>query len=205
MEEKLIDLQEFNMTDEELFSHVDNNELDSEKITAPRYSYWKSVFRVFFKNKINIVFIALLLFVIVFAYIYPLAIGYDPKTTPFINIMDTSAQHLSPSQAIDKFGFSIHWILGSGDSGQSTFDYIWYGSSISISLALVCAAINMLIGVVIGAIWGFSKRFDKFMTEVYNIVGNVPYVLIISVLIMIMTVTGVGYLNSMLTSTERLC
>lgn len=67
MEEKLIDLQEFNMTDEELFSHVDNNELDSEKITAPRYSYWKSVFRVFFKNKINIVFIALLLFVIVFA------------------------------------------------------------------------------------------------------------------------------------------
>ncbi len=187
MEDKLIDLQEFNMTDEELFSHVDNNELDSEKITAPRYSYWKSVFRVFFKNRINIVFIALLLFVIVFAYIYPLAIGYDPKTTPFINIMDTSAQHLSPSQAIDKFGFSIHWILGSGDSGQSTFDYIWYGSSISISLALVCAAINMLIGVVIGAIWGFSKRFDKFMTEVYNIVGNVPYVLIISVLIMIMT------------------
>ena len=131
MENKVIDLQEFNMTDEELFSHVDNNELDSEKITAPRYSYWKSVFRVFFKNRINIVFIAL------FAYIYPLAIGYDPKTTPFINIMDTSAQHLSPSQAIDKFGFSIHWILGSGDSGQSTFDYIWYGSSISISLAIV--------------------------------------------------------------------
>lgn len=53
MEEKLIDLQEFNMSDEELFSHVDNNNLESEKITAPRYSYWKSVFRVFFsKNRI---------------------------------------------------------------------------------------------------------------------------------------------------------
>ena len=45
----------------------------------------------------------------------------------------------------------------------------------------------MLVGVVLGAIWGFSKRFDKFMTEVYNIIGNVPYVLIISVLIMILT------------------
>ena len=48
MENKVIDLQEFNMSDEELFSYVDNNKLESEKITAPRYSYWKSVFRVFF-------------------------------------------------------------------------------------------------------------------------------------------------------------
>lgn len=187
MEEKLIDLQEFNMSDEELFSHVDNNELESEKITAPRYSYWKSVFRVFFSNKLNIFFIALLFFVIIFAYIYPAAMGYDPKTTPFINVLDSTAKHLKPSQAVDKFGFSIHWILGTGEAGQSTFDYVWYGASISISLAFVCAAINMIVGVVIGAIWGFSKRFDKFMTEVYNIVGNVPYVLIISVLIMIMT------------------
>ncbi len=187
MENKVIDLQEFNMSDEELFSHVDNNELDSEKITAPRYSYWKSVFRVFFKSKLNIFFIALLFFVIIFAYIYPLASGYDPKVTPFINVLDSTAKHLSPSQAVDKFGFSIHWILGSGDAGQSTFDYVWYGASISISLAFVCAAINMIVGIVLGAIWGFSKKFDKFMTEVYNIIGNVPYVLIISVLIMIMT------------------
>ncbi len=187
MENKVIDLQEFNMSDEELFSHVDNNELDSEKITAPRYSYWKSVFRVFFKSKLNIFFIALLFFVIIFAYVYPLASGYDPKVTPFINVLDSTAKHLSPSQAVDKFGFSIHWILGSGDAGQSTFDYVWYGASISISLAFVCAAINMIVGIVLGAIWGFSKKFDKFMTEVYNIIGNVPYVLIISVLIMIMT------------------
>ena len=187
MENKVIDLQEFNMSDEELFSHVDNNGLDSEKITAPRYSYWKSVFRVFFKSKLNIFFIALLFFVIIFAYVYPLASGYDPEVTPFINVLDSTAKHLNPSQAVDKFGFSIHWILGTGEAGQSTFDYIWYGASISISLALVCAAINMFVGVVLGAIWGFSKKFDKFMTEVYNIIGNVPYVLIISVLIMILT------------------
>ena len=57
------------MTDEELFSRVDHNSLDSEKITAPRYSYWRSVFRVFFRKKINIVILSLLAFVILFAYI----------------------------------------------------------------------------------------------------------------------------------------
>lgn len=44
------DLDEFNMSEEELFSRVDHNNVDSEKITAPRYSYWHSVFRVFLRK-----------------------------------------------------------------------------------------------------------------------------------------------------------
>ena len=55
------DLSEFGLSDEELFSHVDHSELESEKITAPRYSYWQSVFRVFFKKKINIFYKNLLI------------------------------------------------------------------------------------------------------------------------------------------------
>lgn len=175
------------MSDDELFTLVDNNSLDSEKITAPRYSYWQSVFRVFFKKKINIVILVLLAAIVVFTYVYPLITGYDPEVDPYINLMDSEAKHLTPSAAIEKFGFSIKWILGSGNSGQSTFDAIWYGSSISITLALICAAINMTVGIIIGAVWGFSKKIDVFMTEVYNIVANIPYVLLISVVVLIMT------------------
>ena len=51
MDEKLVDLGEFNMSDDELFSVVDHDMLASEKITAPRYSYWKSVFRVFLRRR----------------------------------------------------------------------------------------------------------------------------------------------------------
>ena len=42
-------------------------------------------------------------------------------------------------------------------------------------------------GVAIGAVWGFSKKMDIIMTEVYNIIGNVPYILLISVVVLIMT------------------
>ncbi|MCQ2558818.1 MAG: ABC transporter permease subunit, partial [Oscillospiraceae bacterium] len=45
--------------------------------------------------------------------------------------------------------------------------------------------INMTVGVVLGAVWGFSKRVDIIMTEVYNIVANVPYILLISVLVLL--------------------
>lgn len=169
------------LTEEELFSRVDHNDLESEKITAPRYSYWHSVFRVFFRKKLNIVILALLAFLIIFAYVYPIFSEYDR----YANLMDTTAKHLSPSAAIEKYGFSIHWILGAGASGESTFDAIWSGSRISISLAFICAAINMTVGVIVGAIWGFSKKVDIVMTEVYNILGNVPYILFISVMIML--------------------
>ena len=69
MEEKLIDLSELALSDEELFARVDNDELESERITAPRYSYWQSVFRVFFKNKLNIIILSILGLLIVFTYV----------------------------------------------------------------------------------------------------------------------------------------
>ena len=180
-------LEHLKMSDEELFSQIDHDSLESEKITAPRYSYWHSVFRVFFRKKLNTVILILLAVILVFTYVYPAVIDYNPEVDPFINLMDPAAKHLKPAAAMEKFGSSIHWILGSGASGQSTFDAIWYGSSISVSLALVCAVINMVVGVAIGAIWGFSKKVDIIMTEVYNIVGNVPYILLISVVVLIMT------------------
>ena len=185
--EKLHNLDHLNMSEEELFSPADRDELASERITAPRYSYWQSVFRVFFKKKINIIALTLLAVMLIFVYVYPMAIGYNAEVDPYINLMDSEAKHLSPAEAIEKFGFQLKWILGAGASGESTFDAIWYGSSISVTLALVCALINMVVGVVIGAVWGFSKKIDIFMTEVYNVIANVPYVLLISVIVLIMS------------------
>lgn len=177
------DYSKLGLSVEELFSHQDHSALESEKIIAPRYSYWRSVLRVFFKNKLNIVILAVLLFTIAFAYIYPAVTDFDK----YGNLLNEEAKHLSPSAAISKFGFSIKYILGTGASGQATFDAIWNGARISISLAFICAAINMSIGVILGAVWGFSKQVDAVMLEVSNIVGNVPYILLISVLMMLFT------------------
>ena len=117
MASELVNVSDLGMKEEELFSRCDSN-IDSEKITAPRYSYWHSVFRVFFKKKINIVVLAILAFIIIFSYIYPIFSGYDA----YANLLDSTAKHLSPAKAIDKWGFSLHTILGTGGAGQSTFD-----------------------------------------------------------------------------------
>ena len=175
------DLSTLGLSEEELFSRVEHDDSDSEKIAAPRYSYWQSVFRVFFKNKVNIFVLAVLAVLVLFAYIYPMFTEYDK----FHALLDPTAKHLTPAKAIEKYGFQLKWILGAGNAGQSTFDAVWNGARISITLAAVCAAINMTVGVVIGAVWGFSKKVDAFMIQVYNIVGNIPYILFISVMIML--------------------
>ena len=183
MDSELFRIEDTGLSNEELFSFTDHSALESEKITAPRYSYWRSVFRVFFRNKLNIVILGILAIVLVFTYIYPLFITYDPHA----NLMNSAAKHLSPSAAFERFGPSIHWILGAGAAGQPTFDAVWYGARISLSLALVCAAINMTVGVLVGAVWGFSKKLDLIMTEVLNIIGNVPYTLLIAVLVLVLS------------------
>ena len=183
MDSELFRLDDTGMSEQELFSFVDHSALESEKITAPRYSYWRSVFRVFFRNKLNIAILGVLAVVLILTYIYPMFVSYDPHA----NLMDSAAKHLSPSQAFQKFGPSIHWILGAGAAGQPTFDAVWYGARISLSLALVCAAINMTVGVLVGAVWGFSKKLDLIMTEVLNIIGNVPYTLLIAVLVLVLS------------------
>ena len=78
------DLDKFGLSEEELFSPVDNSSLESEKITAPRYSYWHSVFRVFFKKKINIAVLCLLGVILLMTYVYPLFVEYDR----FANLMN---------------------------------------------------------------------------------------------------------------------
>lgn len=179
--EKLIDLTDTGLTDEELFAAYPPDASSIEKITAPRYSYWKSVGRVFFHKKSNVVVLALLVIILLFTYIYPMFVPFDK----YANIMDLSSRHLTPMKAFQKFGVSIHWIFGTGESGQSTFDGLWYGARISISIAIICSLINFSIGIVLGALWGFSKRVDAVMNEVRNVVVVIPGIFVTSVLMMV--------------------
>ena len=169
------------------FQFIDINTIQAERITAPRYSYWASVFRVFFRKKINIVLISLFVILIASSFVIPTFAPY----LPYENITDAKTFNLSPGKAMDYFGgFSFKWIFGTGQMGNSIFYGIMASARTSLVLAVLCAAINMTIGIILGAVWGYSKKFDAVMLVVYNIIANVPYILVISVLVYII---GAGF------------
>ncbi len=169
--------------EDELFRFVGNDAFESERIIAPRYSYWKSVFRVFFRKKINIVLLVLLVGIFATAFIGPHFWPYYP----FENASNASSYNLNPAKAMAYYGgFSMKWILGSGSMGESIFYGIVSSARTSLQLAVICAAINMTIGILMGALWGYSKNMDMILMFLYNIIANVPYILLITVLVYIM-------------------
>ena len=171
--------------DDSLFRFLDNTDaIASEKIIAPRYSYWKSVFRVFFRKKINFVLIAFLILILLTAFVAPLFFEYDPME----NVTNALTYNLSPKKAMEYFGgFSFKYLLGTGAMGNSILYGIVASSKVSLELSFICAAINMTIGIIVGALWGYSKKMDQIMLVIYQIVANVPSLLVISVLVYIMS------------------
>lgn len=169
-----------NKKQDDLFYFIGNDAVESEKIIAPRYSYWKSVFRVFFHKKINIVLLVLLGLILFSSFVMPLIWQYNP----YENVRDAAAKNLSPAKAMEYFGgFSFKYLLGTGQFGNSIFYGIFASARTSLLLSIICAAINMTVGILMGAVWGYSKKVDAVMLVIYNIIANVPYILLISVLV----------------------
>ena len=144
-------------TEKDPFGFASFDEYESEHIAAPQYSYWKSVWRTFVKNKFTVAVAILMIIMVAFALIQPSFSHYDPLIAP--NVNDESMRYLKPS---------AEHIFGTDNVGNEVFDVVWAGAKNSIIISFVCTFINMTIGVIVGAIWGFSKKMDKWMIEVYK-------------------------------------
>ena len=165
-------MEEKNITGEkDLFGFASFDKYESEHIAAPQYSYWKSVWRTFIKNKFTVAVAILMIVLVLFALLQPMFSGYDPLYAP--NVTDESMRFVKPCK---------EHIFGTDNVGNEVFDVVWAGARNSIIISFVCTFINMIIGITIGAIWGFSKKMDKWMIEVYNIVSNVPFLLLAMIL-----------------------
>ena len=175
------------MENTDLFEFAAFDKLESEHIAAPRYSYWKSVWRTFFKNKFTVAVAILLIFIVSFALIQPLHSGYSPIIAPNINNADM--KFLKPS---------AEHVFGTDHVGNEVFDAVWAGARNSIIISFTCTAINMLVGIPIGALWGFSKKMDRWMIEVYNIISNVPFLLLAMILSYVL---GAGIRSLIITMT----
>ena len=176
--------------DKSKFTFVKRDDFASEIIDAPAYSYWKSVMRQFLRKKSTIAMLGILVAIVLMSFIYPIFSNFDFNDVSKVN--DFSARYIKPN--------AQYW-FGTDSNGKSLFDGVWFGARNSILISVIATMINLVIGIVIGGIWGISKTVDRVMIEIYNIISNIPPLLIVSVLtysigagfwnlIFAMTITG---------------
>ena len=153
------------------FQFVKRDDFASEAIDAPAYSYWGSVFRQFLKKKSTVIMLGILISIVLMSFIYPIFSDFDFNDVSKVN--DFSARYIKPN--------AEHW-FGTDSNGKSLFDGVWFGARNSILISVIATFVNLFIGVVIGGIWGISKSVDRIMMEVYNVINNIPSLLIVIVL-----------------------
>ena len=151
----------------------------AEEIVAPTYSYWQSVANQFFNKQGMRLLLFLVIVISLMAFIQPQISGYDPQLVPNIN---------DPSKRFQSV--SLQYPFGTDDVGNSVWDVVWAGTQTSLIVGFTVTLINTSIGILVGSIWGFSKKIDIVMLEIYNVLSSVPDILIVTVL---MYAFGAGF------------
>ena len=159
----------------ELFTPLQSEDFEIEDDSNLHLSYWQNVFQRFKQNKLAMFGLASLIFLIIMAIIGPLLNSY---TYYEINL---ELKNQSPS---------LRFWFGSDDLGRDVFTRVWYGARISLTVGVVAAIIDLILGVLWGGIAALSGgRIDEIMMRFADILYAIPTLLVV---IMLMVVMGSG-------------
>ena len=180
------------MPEDQLFSFAEYNATEAEKIGYSNYSYWRSVWANFLKKKPAVIMSIMFLLLFIFTFVASAIGKYDIHMAPDpINRM-----YISPN--------SEYW-FGTNAIGQDYWAQVWYATRASILLAVLVSLGQISLGVVIGLIWGYVRKLDRFFTELYNLIDNVPTIIYMTLIalmvgqslgIMAVTMIAFGWLGT---------
>lgn len=154
------------------FEPVEYNEAEAEKIAGKSTSYWKDAWRRFRKNKLALFGVVVIVLLGIMSFIGGPVSGHNYYQNDLMNA------NKSPS--------AEHW-FGTDTLGRDIFARTWYGAKISLFIGLMAAFIDLIIGVIWGAVSGFfGGKIDEYMMRFADILSSVPYLLVVILLMVIM-------------------
>lgn len=154
------------------------------------------VFRRFMKNKLAIFGLVIIIAVVLFCFAGPLFSPYgeyeifyiDTDTGKEISMYDTE-EIRNPGVGVNvKAPVSLKHLLGTDADGRDVFTRLMYGGQISLKFSIAVTAIELLIGVILGAVAGyFGGKTDMLimrLAEIFYCIPFLPMMLIVSAFMM---------------------
>jgi peptide/nickel transport system permease protein len=149
--------------------------------TTKPESLWSKARKRFFRHKLAMFGLAVLLILIFISVFAPLLTPYSPIA------LDLRAIRQPPS--------AEHW-LGTDGTGRDVLTRILYAGRISLSVGLVSVSISMLIGIIIGSIAGYKGgKVDLTLMRLTDMVMTFPTLVVI---ITVAAAMGPSVYNAML-------
>lgn len=159
--------------EDELFTFVEYSPEAAEVTGYSDYSYWGSVFKSFLKKKSAVTLTIIFMLLVIFSFVALIIGKYDYATL----VTNSNLAFTHPN--------GEYW-FGTDNLGRDYWCQVWYASQTSIKLALLVAVGECAVGITIGCVWGYIRQLDRLITEIYNIMNNVPtiiYMTLIALLI----------------------
>ncbi len=167
-----------NKIEKQLFEPLDLESKSKNKIVRPSETYLQDSWRRLKQNKVAMVSLYGLILLVIIVIILPIFYKYDYITN---NMELTNAR---PGGG---------HIFGTDNLGRDLFARILYGSKISLSVGIVSALINLIIGVIYGGISGYyGGNVDNIMMRIVDVIYSVPVTLYV---ILLMVVLGSSIVN----------
>lgn len=147
-------------------------------IARPSLSNGQQVIRKLIKNKLAMLGLIIIVALIAMAIIGPNLVPYSYSDQSLL----TKNQELSAE----------HW-FGTDELGRDMFARTWYGARISLTIGVVAALIDLIIGVAVGGVAGYmagrgkrGERIDTIIMRVIEILYGLPYLLVVILLMVVM-------------------
>ena len=153
---------------EEYFELAPYDPSAGERGSYTNYSYWGSTIRAFLHNPVAVFFLVLLVGMVGFTIIEPL-LPYTPEA----NTIYKGDINLAPC--------AQYW-FGTNSIGQDLWSQIWSGTRTSLFIGFTVALVEVVLGVIVGVLWGYVRKLDFLLTELYNVFDNVPQTLVVIII-----------------------
>lgn len=166
------------MPEKQLFEYAEYRQQEAERVGYSEYSYWKSVWRNFLKRKSAVVMFVIFALLFLFTFLATAISRYDVYNLR----IDDALMFTSPN--------STFW-FGTDNLGRDYWSQVWHATRTSIILAVSVSVGQIVLGVLIGLVWGYVRRLDRFFTELYNLIDNIPTIIYMT---LIALMVGKSYL-----------
>lgn len=159
---------------------------EKEHIAAPASSMIADAWARLRKNKAAVVSLGILIVIILLAIFAPVFSKYDFAFTDYSNVYSTPTKE---------------HIFGCDQFGRDLWARVWMGTRISLMIALVAAVLDLVVGVLYGAVSALlGGRVDALMQRIIEILVGIPS-LIIVILFLMAFPAGVGTIIAALSIT----
>lgn len=157
------------MPEKQLFEFAEYKAQDAERIGYSEYSYWKSVWRNFMKNRPAVIMSIVFILLFIFTFVAGPIGKYDVYN---LRIEDS----LMFTQPNGEFWF------GTDNMGRDYWAQVWHATRSSIIFAVLVSVGQIAVGVIIGLVWGYVRKMDTPMFMIYNLVNNIPTIIYLTLL-----------------------